>query len=201
MAKFSFFFLLASLLCSALATVPGTVYRADTRSPDKIKAAGGFKGFGTNQAITVIEHVKKLYTKGHRQGQDPWVSTSASPDIGTKGTVDKPCWVYTISTSGISSSFTDVAAAFAAAKTTNGHASEEEWASNAAIPLSDITSFYYLKKDLTKGTVFTWASYEAAQKAKEAKKAKDAKKASRSTASAAKRTSQDDTLVAVAFQA
>ena len=70
MAKFSFFFLLASLLGAAFA-VPDPVYRADARDPEKIKATGGFKSWGTSEAITLIEHTSKLYEKGHRQGQDP----------------------------------------------------------------------------------------------------------------------------------
>lgn len=43
-----FICLLASLFLAVLTgatNVPGTVYRADTRKPDEIKAAGGFKGF------------------------------------------------------------------------------------------------------------------------------------------------------------
>lgn len=185
MANFSFYFyLLASLFLAALTgatTVPGTVYRADTRKPDDIKAAGGFKSFGTLEAITIIEHVKKLYVKPHRQGQDPWISTSVSPEIGKCGTVDKPCWVYTIDTSGIASSFTDVAAAFAAAGETNGHASEEEWAAKLEIPLSHITSFYRLADaDGNKRSVdYTWESWAA-------RPTKDSK------TSGTKKTSRDD---------
>ncbi|KAF3771417.1 hypothetical protein M406DRAFT_67720 [Cryphonectria parasitica EP155] len=162
MAKFSFFFLLAALLGVALATtVPNPVYRADTRNPDKIKAAGGFKSFGTNSEITLIEHASKQYAKGHRQGQDPWISTSALTSVGESSVVDKPCWVYTIDTSSIASSFTEVAAAYKAANKPYTHASEEEWAAKLQIPLSSITSFYQLKKDGTKGPSYTWTTWEA----------------------------------------
>lgn len=171
MAKFSFFFLLTSLLGVVLA-VPGTVYRADTRGPAKIKAAGGFKSFGDKDDITVIEHVTKQYAKGHRGGQDPWISTSALSTISDQNTVTKPCWVYTIDTSGISSRFTDVAAAFEAAGKTYTHSKEQEWAAKLEIPLSAITSFYSHKSDGTKGKSYTWETWEAAQ----AKKSTDPKK-------------------------
>lgn len=165
MTRFSFFFLLASLLCAALATnVPAVVYRADQRNPDKIKEAGGFKSFGKNEDISVIEHVSKQYDttkKNHRGGQDPWISTSSSATIGEEKTVTKPCWIYTIETSGISSKFTDVAKAYADAKDTYTHTVEAEWAAKLEIPLSHIKEFYYLKKDLTKGKVYTWATWAA----------------------------------------
>ena len=164
MAKFSFFFLLASLLGAALANVPNPVYRADARNPDKIKATGGFKSWGTNEAITLIEHASKIYAKGHRQGQDPWISTSGLTSVAQSGVVDKPCWVYTIDTSSIASSFTEVAAAYAAAGQTYTHASEQEWAAKLEIPLASITSFYQLRKDGKKSATYTWATWGAAQK-------------------------------------
>lgn len=173
MARFSFFFLLASLLGAALANVPGHVYRADNRDPDKIKADGGFKSFGKNadSDISIVEHVTKQYDskkKGHRQGQDPWISTSALSTIADQNTVTKPCWVYTIDTSAIASRFTDVATAFTAEGKTNPHAKEQEWAARLEIPLSAITSFYLQKKDGSKSETYTWTTWAARNAAKTA---------------------------------
>lgn len=175
MTPFSFFFLLAWLLGAALATVPAHVYRADTRSPTAIKAAGGFKSRGTTEKtppITVIEHASKVYSgTGHNVNQDPWVSTSSLATIAELPTVDKPCWVYTIDTSSIASSFTEVAAAYKAAGKTDTHPEEKEWAAKFSIPLSSITSFYRIDKDLKKYKVYTWetwATFVAEQAAKKA---------------------------------
>lgn len=202
MAKFSFFLLLGSIVCSALATVPTTVHRADPRTPDQIKAAGGFAGFGTNMDITLIEHVTRQYdsAKKHRQGQDPWVSTSQLDTIGCQNTVSKPCWVYNIDTTGISSGFKSVAEEFAAANKQNGNKQEEEWATNGKIPLSAIKSFYKMNDKLQKTKPYTWETWEAKKKTTAA---------SGSTASSSKKTSRDETtmakkdgiLVPVAFQA
>lgn len=192
MAKFSFFFVLASLLCAIFATetVPNTVYRADTRGPDKIRAAAGFKSFGTNKVITLIEHATKQYDKGHRQGQDPWISTSGLSTIGEQKVVDKPCWVYTIDTSGIDSRFTQVEAAFAAANKPNTRASEDEWAAELEIPLGSITSFYKLSKTLVPGQVYTWETWEAHKKSEQAKK-EASSKTKGSGSSSSKKTSRD----------
>lgn len=182
MAKFSFFCLLTSLALAALTgAVPGTVYRADPRNPDKIKATGGFKSFGSLQDITVAEHVRKLYNKPHRQGQDPWISTSAWSGIGTLSTVDKPCWIYTIDTNGISTSFTDVAAAFKAAQQKNPHPEEEEWAAKLEIPLAHITSFYRLAADGKHSITYTWETW-----------AKRSTKGSTSSSSLGKKMLRDD---------
>ncbi|GAB1312061.1 hypothetical protein MFIFM68171_02271 [Madurella fahalii] len=179
MAKFSFF-LLASLLGAALAAVPNPVYRADTRGPDTIKGTGGFKSWGRNEDITLIEHASKVYAKGHRQGQDPWISTSGLTTVADSPVVDKPCWVYRIDTSNIASSFTEVAAVYKAAGQTYGHADEQEWAAKFEIPLANIVSFHRLGKDGKKSKTYTWDTW-AEYKAEQAKKAEEAKKASSST--------------------
>lgn len=193
MAKFSLFFLLASTVCSVLATVPATVYRADQRDPDLIKAAGGFKGFGTNMDITIIEHVTRQYDKAkrHRQGQDPWVSTSELATIGSQNTVSKPCWVYTIDTSGISAGFKSVEEAFAAADKKNGNKQEEEWATSTPIPVSAITSFYKMNQQNKKTKTDTWETWEAKKTTTTATTT-----ASSSTDSTADKTSGDGTTVA-----
>lgn len=175
MANFSFFFLLTTLLCTALATVPKHVYRADTRGPGIIKAAGGFKGFGNSDAITVIEHVTRQYEKGHRQGQDPWISTSAVNSIACQPVADKPCWLYTIDNSSIASRFTEVAQAFASANQPNGHAPEQEWAAKNEIPLTSITEFHRHDKTGKTSKAYTWESYDESQKAKQAEKASSSK--------------------------
>lgn len=203
MAKFSLFLLLGSIVCTALATVPATVHRADQRTPDQIKAAGGFAGFGNNMDITIIEHVTRQYdqAKKHRQGQDPWISTSELAEIGCQSTVSKPCWVYNIDTAGISAGFENVAEAFAAANKVNGNKQEEEWATNTPIPLSAIKTFYKMNDKLQKTKPYTWETWEAK------KKAATTTPASSSTAS--KKTSRDETtlakkdgiLVPLAFQA
>lgn len=168
MARFSFFFLLTWLLAAALATsVPNPVYRADSRNPDRIKAAGGFKSFGTNEQISIIEHVRKYYEKGHRQGQDPWISTSSFAGIGMMDVVDKPCWVYTIDTSAIASKFVEAEAAFELAKEKNPHPAEKEWTAKLEIPLSSITSFYRLTKDGKKSIAYTWETWAARSQVKE----------------------------------
>lgn len=64
MPRLSFVFLLTSLLGGTLATVPNPFYRADARSPDKIKATEGFKNRGNTEAITIMEHVSTIYAKG-----------------------------------------------------------------------------------------------------------------------------------------
>ncbi|KAG6355505.1 hypothetical protein INS49_003467 [Diaporthe citri] len=161
-----------------MSTLPNPIYRADPRGPEKILAAGGFKSWGSDQTITIIEHVKKLYNKPHRQGQDPWISTSGKASVGEGPVVDKPCWVYVINTTTIASRFTEVAPVFAAAGEKYGHANEEEWAAYREIPLACITSFYQIRKDGKHSASFTWASWEAAQKAKAAKPASGSGKGS-----------------------
>ncbi|KAK4107913.1 ADP-ribosylation [Canariomyces notabilis] len=173
MAKFSFF-LLSWILCAALAAdqqqaaqgteVPDTVYRADKRSPDVIKANGGFKSWGNKQAITVIEHVRKLYIPPNRQMQDPWISTSTDPNIGEDNAIEKPCWVYTIDTTGLEDRFASVAAAWEQAKKKDPRPHEKEWAVNRFIPWQSIKEFYNMWKDeeghLERGPVYTWETWE-----------------------------------------
>jgi hypothetical protein len=58
---------LLALLSPALATV----YRADSRSPQEIKDAGGFKAWNPAGTGSVIDHANNKLGD-----QDPWISTT-----------------------------------------------------------------------------------------------------------------------------
>jgi hypothetical protein len=203
--KFSFFFLLVSLLGAALGAdqqqeapdkqqgatgqqqgaagqqqgaasqqqpaqalqVPDIVYRAESnRGPNKILADGGITSWGGNNAnldISLVEHATRQYDrskKNHRQGRDPWISTSEDPDIGEQPVITKPCWVFTIDTTGLKDNFFNVQAAFDQAGGKNTRPNEKEWGANTKIPLSNIKEFYHMDKDETRGEVYTWETWK-----------------------------------------
>lgn len=132
--------LLAWLVASAVATIPHTLYRGETRNPATIKAAGGFKSKGATHNLgpdgTVFQHVEGTLKYPSR---DPYISTSsdigeARKKAGSKG------YVYTIDTTGITGTFVDVAAEYEKLKKTYGHASEKEFAAYLAIPWANIVA-------------------------------------------------------------
>ncbi|KAL1887812.1 hypothetical protein Sste5346_009987 [Sporothrix stenoceras] len=142
MHNISFFFvgLLAWLVAGVVATIPHTLYRGDTRNPATIKAAGGFKSKGATHKLgpdgTVIQHVEGTLKYPSR---DPYISTSsdiaeARKKAGSKG------YVYTIDTTGITSTFVDVAAEYVKINKKYGHADEKEFAAYLTIPWANIVS-------------------------------------------------------------
>ncbi|KAK4110396.1 ADP-ribosylation [Canariomyces notabilis] len=159
--KFSFFFLLVSLLGAALA-VPDNVYRADQRDPNAIRTSRGFKSRGSDQGISLIEHVSKVYGKGHSPMRDPWISTSEREDIGKLPTVSKPCWVYVIDTKDIANRFESADGAFQKEGKENPHKDEKEWAAKLDIPQTSIKEFYRMWNDkgtLKRSKVYTWDTW------------------------------------------
>jgi hypothetical protein len=136
---FRFFNLFLWIL--AVAAVPGTVYRGDTRSPADIKRAGGLKSRASTNGYTpkgtIFEHVEGA-------GNDRYsgfVSCTADVNEARKRTPNG--WAYYINTSG--GRYLDVAAEYARAKRPYSHASEQEWASQGDIPWSSITKWEKLR--------------------------------------------------------
>lgn len=132
--------LLAWLVAGAVANIPHTLYRGDTRAPAAIKAAGGFKSKGATHKLgpdgTVIQHVEGTLKYPSR---DPYISTSsdlaeARKKAGSKG------FVYTIDTTGITDTFVDVAAEYAKLQKKYGHSDEKEFAAHLFIPWAHIVA-------------------------------------------------------------
>ncbi|MCJ1386770.1 hypothetical protein MMC17_009896 [Xylographa soralifera] len=139
-----FFNLFVWLLSGAVATVPSTVYKGDIRKPAELKAAGGIKSRGACHKMgpsdaTLFQHVEGQVKYPMR---DPWISTTS--DIRVSQHEYPTGYIYYIATSG--QGFLDVAAEYARARRTYGHASEKEMAINCDIPWSSI-----IKWDVMKG--------------------------------------------------
>lgn len=123
-----------------LTPIPGTpppaaLYRGDKRGPAAIKTAGGFKGYGTSDKITVFNHVTKQYPPPTRAPQDPFVSTSSSKtkseEFGT--------FVYTLNPAAIHSPIFDTIKEFAAISKTHPYPAELEFAVKGIVPFAAIT--------------------------------------------------------------
>lgn len=132
-------------VASALASIPAHVFRGDSRAPAAIHQAGGFHAKGyTNRAGpdgTLFQHVEGTLRHPSR---DPYISTSRDIKEAHKK-AGKHGYVYSISTSGITATFKDVAAEYAAAGKRYGHASEQEIAAYLTIPYSHIVACYEVR--------------------------------------------------------
>jgi hypothetical protein len=119
-------------LLSSTPAVPGTMYRYDRRATVVFKAAGAVNSrnkdrpAGGGEAITVFQQVAKQYGKLSPM-KDPWASTTSDISVAKKHTAKSKGYIYCINTAGIASSFTDVAAAYAARKETYPHPTEKEF--------------------------------------------------------------------------
>jgi hypothetical protein len=142
---FVFFSLLIWIL--AVEATPPTVYRGDTRIPQKIKDKGGFttRAHDNNREPkgTLLEHVEG--GQGPRTG---FISTSA--DHGAAKARNKDGYVYHLDTQG--GKYHDVAAAYQAQGKSYGHSKEKEHAHEGNIPWSSVKGWDKVKNgDITGG--------------------------------------------------
>lgn len=125
---FVFFNLFVWLLSGAVAAVPGTVYRGETRNAKAIKAAGGLKSKGSGHKLgpdgTLFQHISKSLKYPQR---DPYVSTSIDYDAA-KDQIHGNGYIYHIDTSGIENMIYNVAAEYEAADETYPYSYEKEFA-------------------------------------------------------------------------
>jgi hypothetical protein len=141
MLNYPYFVLLnAFIWILAIAAVPQTLYRADTRSPAVIKRAGGFTSRASDRKHApegdIFTHVQSGTNRF-----DGFVSTSC--ELGVARGIVKNGWVYYIDTTG--GKFIDVAEEYRKKGKTYGHASEKECASEGNIPWSAIIKWEEMK--------------------------------------------------------
>ncbi|KAF2190072.1 ADP-ribosylation, partial [Zopfia rhizophila CBS 207.26] len=133
---------LASLVSGVTAASPATLYRGDSRGPNTIKDAGGFKAKGfDNPEGTLFEHVEGRLKHPSR---DPFISTSSDIDV-SKGHAGNG-YLYTLDSSKIDEKIWDVAEEYEKAGKKYGHSEEKEFAVEHLIPWDAVTKIQK-KKD------------------------------------------------------
>ncbi|CAD6439059.1 c29469d9-87bb-4b5a-abe0-094e55834c89 [Sclerotinia trifoliorum] len=142
---FHSFFALFSLFLCALATVPATVYRGDSRSPADLKKVNGFQTYAaTNNVNPNLDLI--VHCQGGHDDDDGYVSTSKSYKVASNFGRKKDGYVYYIDTSHSPSQYIDVAAWCKANSEKNPIPKEQEFSSKAGIPWSSIVKWDKIEK-------------------------------------------------------
>ncbi|KAI9643042.1 hypothetical protein NHQ30_008777 [Ciborinia camelliae] len=155
------FFLLFSLFLCALATVPATVYRGDSRSPTELKKVGGFQTYAaTNNKDP--NHDLIVHCMGGHDDDDGYVSTTMDYKVARRFGSKKDGWVYYIDTSKNPGQYIDVTAWCKENDEKNPLPKEKEFSSKGTIPWSNIVKWDKIVKNAVVSTE-TRVSFDAGE--------------------------------------